>query len=196
VPDETLSVLGIAGSLRQGSYNRALLRAARRHAPDGMEIGVFELQGVPFYDADVERQGDPEPVAALKRAIRSADALLIATPEYQHNVPGVLKNALDWASRPPTDPPLRGKPVAIMGATTGAFGTARAQAALRQVLVYNDALVLQRPAVMVPKARDAFGPDGDLVDEQAIGFLTRMLENLAAWTRLARGWDPPAGTGA
>jgi chromate reductase, NAD(P)H dehydrogenase (quinone) len=189
--DDSISVLGIAGSLRSGSYNRMLLRAAQEHAPDDLRLDVFELKGVPFFDADVERQGDPESVAALKRAIREADALLIATPEYQHSLPGVLKNALDWASRPPRDPALGRKPVAIMGATTGRYGTARAQSDLRKVLMYNDALVLQRPEVMVSNAKKAFDDGGVLVDEAAIRFLRQLLTNLAAWTRQVRGWEPP-----
>jgi chromate reductase, NAD(P)H dehydrogenase (quinone) len=193
MPHDTISVLGIAGSLRQGSYNRALLRAAQELAPDDMRLDVFELHGVPFFDADVEKQGDPESVSALKRQIREADALLIATPEYQHSIPGVLKNALDWASRPPKDPPLARKPVAIMGASTGLFGTARAQADLRKVLVYNDALVLSRPEVMVPKAADAFDDDRRLVDEAARKFLTRLLVNLVSWTRHVHAWRPPEG---
>jgi chromate reductase, NAD(P)H dehydrogenase (quinone) len=185
-----IRVLGIAGSLRRGSYNRALVRAAIGLAPADLRIEAFELEGIPFFDADVERRGDPEPVVRLKEAIRASDALLVATPEYQHSLPGVLKNALDWASRPPKDPPLRRKPVAIMGATTGLYGTARAQADLRKVLVYNDALVLQRPEVMVPKAAAAFD-DGELVDEDARGFLRQLLEGLASWTRFVRAWEPP-----
>jgi chromate reductase, NAD(P)H dehydrogenase (quinone) len=187
---EPIRVLGIAGSLRRGSYNRALIRAAIELAPDDLRIDAFELEGVPLFDADLEQRGDPEAVIRLKDAIRASDALLIATPEYQHSVPGVLKNALDWASRPPKDPPLKGKPVAIMGASTGLYGTARAQADLRKVLVYNDALVLQRPEVMVPKASAAFD-DCRLVDEDARGFLRRLLTNLAAWARFARTWEPP-----
>jgi chromate reductase, NAD(P)H dehydrogenase (quinone) len=190
MPTEPIRVLGIAGSLRRGSYNRALIRAAVDLAPADLRIDTFELDGVPFFDADVEQRGDPEAVTRLKDAIRGCDALLIATPEYQHAVPGVLKNALDWASRPPKDPPLKRKPVAIMGASTGLYGTARAQADLRRVLVYNDALVLQRPEVMVPKAAQAFR-DGELVDEDARGFLRRLLANLSAWTRFARTWEPP-----
>lgn len=189
--DATIHVLGIAGSLRSHSYNKLLVRAAKEHAPDGMRVSEFDLAGVPFFDADVEKRGDPDPVTALKRAVRDADAVLIATPEYQHGVPGVLKNALDWASRPPSDPPLGRKPVAIMGATTGLFGTARAQADLRKVLAYNDAQVLQRPEVMVPKAKDAFDADGRLVDDTALGFLKQLLRNLLAWTRHARSWEPP-----
>jgi chromate reductase, NAD(P)H dehydrogenase (quinone) len=188
---DPIHVLGIAGSLRRGSYNRALLREAIASAPDGMRIEAFDLAGLPFYDGDVEKEGDPTAVIALKDAIRGADALLIATPEYQHGVPGVLKNALDWASRPPKDPPLGRKPVAIMGASTGAYGTARAQADLRKALVYNDALVLQRPEVMVPRAASAFDADGHLTDENARTFLRRLLVNLLAWTRLVRTWEPP-----
>ncbi len=191
--NDTIHVLGIAGSLRSGSYNRMLLRAAQEHAPDDMTIDVFELKGVPFFDADVEAHGDPPSVAALKRAIRDADAVLISTPEYQHSVPGVLKNALDWASRPPKDSALGRKPVAIMGATTGRYGTARAQADLRKVMAYNDALVLQRPEVMVSAAKDAFDGGGALVDEAAQRFLRQMLVNLVAWVRHVRGWEPAGG---
>jgi len=191
--DDALDVLGIAGSLRSGSYNRKLLRAAQQHAPGDMRVTIFDLHDVPFYDRDVEERGDPDAVTRLKQAIRDADAVLIATPEYQHSLPGVLKNALDWASRPPSDPPLARKPVAVMGATTGLFGTARAQVEVRKILTYNDALILQRPEVMVPKARDAFDEDGSLTDDAAQRFLTQMLQNLAAWTRHVRGWEPPAG---
>lgn len=191
--DDVLSVLGIAGSLRAGSYNRRLLRAAQQLAPEGTKITIFDLHDVPLYDRDVEAAGDPEGVNALKDAIRAADAVLIATPEYQHSMPGVLKNALDWASRPPSDPPLRHKPVAIVGATPGRYGTARAQVDVRKVLAYNAALVLQRPEVMVAHAGDAFDDEGALVDEGARRFLGDMLENLASWTRHVRGWSPPAG---
>lgn len=187
-----LNVLGIAGSLRRGSFNRRLLEAAQRLAPDDLRIAIFDLHDVPLYDRDVEAQGDPDGVTALKDAIREADAVLIATPEYQHSLPGVLKNALDWASRPPSDPPLRHKPVAIMGATPGRYGTARAQVDVRKVLAYNAALVLQRPEVMVANANEAFDEDGRLVDEGAVRFLGEMLEHLAAWTRHVRGWTPPA----
>lgn len=187
-----ISVLGIAGSLRRGSYNRSLLHAAQELAPDGMTIEVAEIGDLPHFDADVERRGDPEPVVAFKEAIREADALVIATPEYQHSVPGVLKNALDWASRPPSDPPLGRKPVAIVGATTGLYGTARAQTDLRKVLVYNDALVLARPEVMVRRAKEAFDEGGTLVDDAARGFLAELLVALAAWTREVGSWRPPS----
>jgi chromate reductase len=191
MPHDTLHVLGLCGSLRKGSYNRKLLRAAQEQAPDGMEIDVFDLFAVPLYDADVEAAGDPDGVAALKEAIRAADAVLIATPEYQHSMPGVLKNALDWASRPPSDPPLARKPVAVVGATPGRFGTARAQVDVRKVLAYNDSLVLTRPEVMLPNAGKAFDGEGRLTNEVARRFLAQLLRNLAAWTRHVRGWQPP-----
>ena len=120
-----MRLLGIAGSLREGSYNRGLLRAARGLAPDGVELEEHDLGGLPFYDGDVEAAGDPESVTELKDAIRRADGLVIATPEYNRGIPGVLKNAIDWASRPALASPLASKPVAIMGATTGFAGTAR-----------------------------------------------------------------------
>ena len=184
---DTLTVLGIAGSLRRGSYNRALLRSARSLAPDDMRLDLFDLHDVPLYDADVEKQGDPEPVSALKRRIREADALVIATPEYQHSLPGVLKNALDWASRPPKDPPLRRMPIAMMGATPGRYGTARAQAELRKVLAYNDAIVLNRPEVLVANAGETFDETGELVDETARELVRELLASLGWWARLLRG---------
>ena len=188
---DPISVLGIAGSLRKGSYNRALLRAAQALAPDGMRFEILDLHGIPFYDADVEKEGDPEPVAELKRRVRAADALVIATPEYQHSLPGVLKNALDWASRPPKDPPLKGKPVAMMGATPGRYGTARAQAELRKVLAYNDTVVVNRPEVLVANARETF-EDGELVDETARELVRELLTALGWWARLLREARAPA----
>jgi chromate reductase, NAD(P)H dehydrogenase (quinone) len=190
MPTDTVTVLGIAGSLRQGSYNRALLRSAQSLVPDGMTLRVFELHGIPFYDADVEKQGNPDPVNALKRQIREADGVLIATPEYQHSLPGVLKNALDWASRPTKDPALKGKPVAMIGATTGRYGTARAQAELRKVLAYNDAVVINRPEVLVANAAQTFDDAGQLADETARELLRQLLETLGWWARLLRDAPP------
>ena len=183
---DTITVLGIAGSLRRGSYNRSLLRSAQSLAPADMRLDLFDLDGVPFYDADVEKEGDPESVTVLKRRVREADALVIATPEYQHSLPGVLKNALDWASRPPKDPPLKGKPIAMMGATPGRYGTARAQAELRKVLAYNDAVVLNRPEVLVANARESFDEAGELVDETARELVRELLAALGWWARLLR----------
>jgi chromate reductase len=178
----TLRVLGIAGSLRAGSFNRALLRAAQELAPDGMEIRAFDIAPIPLYNAEVEAKGDPEPVAALKTAIREADALLIVTPEYNYGVPGVLKNAIDWASRPPAQTPLRGKPAAIMGATPGQGGTIRAQMQLRQAFVFTQTIALLQPEVLVTKAHEKFDKDGRLIDERTRGFVSKQLEALRDWT--------------
>jgi chromate reductase len=178
-------VLGISGSLRAGSYNRALLQAARELAPEGMEIVDVDLRGLPFYDGDVEAAGDPEPVTAFKEAIRSADALLIATPEYNRGVPGVLKNAVDWASRPPLGSPLTGKPVAIMGASTGRGGTARAQEQLRAALEFSRASVLNEPEVLVPEAYMRFDEQGRLTDDETRREIAALLEVVASSTQLA-----------
>jgi chromate reductase len=182
-----MRLLGIAGSLREGSYNRGLLRAASELAPEGVELVELDLRGLPFYDGDLEAAGDPESVTALKEAIRDADALLIATPEYNRGLPGVLKNAIDWASRPALASPLAGKPVAIMGATTGFAGTARAQQQLRDALEFPGAVVLQQPEVLVSEAYLRFDEHGDLVDEQTreeisalLGALTRVPARVAA----------------
>lgn len=187
---QTLKVLGIAGSLRAGSYNRALLRAAQELAPPAMEITTFDLAPIPLYNADVEAKGDPEPVTALKAAIRQADALLIVTPEYNFGVPGVLKNAIDWASRPPRDSVLRGKPAAIMGATPGMGGTGRAQMQLRQAFVFTQTYALLSPEVLVARAQDKFDASGRLTDEPTRKFVVQLLEALAQW---ARRFTPAAG---
>lgn len=176
-------ILGIPGSLRRGSYNRGLIRAAVELAPEGVEVTPFELHAIPLYDADVEAQGDPAPVVALKRAIADADALLIATPEYNHCISGVLKNAIDWASRPPRSSVLAGKPSAIMGASTGRGGTARAQAQLRDGLTYTGGIVLPLPELLVPLAGDKFDEDGDLVDEPTRTEVRDVVVALAAWAR-------------
>jgi len=182
-----LRVLGIAGSLRAGSLNRALLRAAQELAPEGMEIRAFDIAPIPLYNADVEAKGDPEPVAALKAAIREADALLVVTPEYNYGIPGVLKNAVDWASRPSDKTPLKGKPAAIMGATPGQGGTIRAQLQLRQAFVFTQTLALLQPEVLVTKAHEKFDKDGRLTDEPTRGFVKKQLEALRDWTLRLRG---------
>ena len=173
-----MRILGIAGSLREGSYNRSLLRAAREVLPEGVELVECEIGGLPFYDGDVEAAGDPEAVIRFKQAIRDADALLIATPEYNRGVPGVLKNAVDWASRPPLGSPLTGKPVAIMGATTGRGGTARAQEQLRAALEFSRATVLEQPEVLVPEAFMRFDEQGELVDGGIRAELAELVDTL------------------
>ena len=175
-------MLGFAGSLRKGSFNRAALRAAAELLPAGMILETFDLRPIPLYDADVEAAGVPESVQEFRRRIAAADALLIATPEYNYSMPGVLKNAIDWGSRPP-DQPLNGKPVAIMGASPGGFGTARAQYHLRQTCVFTNMLPLNRPEVFISNAHEKFDAQGRLTDEKARQGIAALLEALAAWTR-------------
>jgi chromate reductase len=189
-PGPALSFLGIAGSLRQGSYNRGLIRAAAEVAPAGTSVVSYDLAEIPMFNADIEAGGDPPAVADFKRAIAAADALLIATPEYNHCVPGVLKNAIDWASRPARQSALTGKPVAIMGASTSPGGTARAQAHLRDGLAYTNGFVLPLPEVLVGLAREKFDEAGNLTDDDAMGEVRDLLVALAAWTgRLGRSGD-------
>ena len=181
-----LNFLGIAGSLRRSSYNRGLIRAAIEVAPEGTRMTVFELADIPMFNADVEVDGDPTAVTDLKRAIATADALVIATPEFNHCVPGVLKNAIDWASRPARQSALTGKPVAILGASTGRGATARAQAHLRDGLAYTNGLVLPLPEVLVGLAREKFDEDGNLTDAETRQEVRDLLVSLAAWTRRLR----------
>ena len=181
-----LTVVGIAGSLRRASYNRGLIRAAADVAPEGILVVPHELGDLPMYNADVEALGDPEPVRRFKEAIAAADALLIATPEYNHCVPGVLKNAIDWASRPPRHAALTNKPIAIMGASTSGGGTARAQAHLRDGLAYTGGLVMPLPEVLVPLAASRFDDAGNLIDEDTRVAVHELLVSLADWVRELR----------
>jgi chromate reductase len=180
-PGPVLRVLGIPGSLRQGSLNRALLRAAAELAPDGLRIEIHDLREVPLYDGDVEAAGDPPGVAAFKAAIREADAILVACPEYNHGVPGVLKNAIDWASRPAGASPLNGKPAGIIGASPGLVGTARGQAQLRQAFTFTNTSSMLQPEVLVAQAHTRFDREGRLVDETSRGFLAQYLAAFHAW---------------
>jgi chromate reductase len=154
-----IRILGIAGSLRRGSYNRAALRAAAELAPKGATVETFDLDGIPPFNQD-EEQNPPAKVTQLKRRIREADAILFVTPEYNWSVSGVLKNAIDWASRPHGDTAWNGKPAAIMGASTGAIGTARAQNHLRQILVYLNMFPINQPEVLISHAMDRFDQEG------------------------------------
>jgi chromate reductase len=183
---EKIKVLGIAGSLRQYSYNRALLRAAQELAPDDMEIQIFDnetLSLIPLYNEDVRQQGEPETVEIMKREISRADALLFAVPEYNHAMSGVLKNAIDWVSRPPSESPLDGKPIAIMGASIGISGTLRAQMNFRQICVFTNMLPINKPQVLVANAAEKFSPDGRLLAEDSRHFVGLLLESLRDWTR-------------
>jgi len=180
-------VLGISGSLRERSYNRALLQAARELAPDGVEIEEFDLAAIPLYNPDVEAAGDPQPVAALRDAVRNADALLFATPEYNRGTSGVLKNTIDWLSRPAMASVLRWKPTAVIGASTGRGGTRRAQQQVRDALLFPGAIVLDEPEVAVPLAWEHFDEDGRLVDERTRESIRALLEGLAAAPRALQG---------
>src|SRR5918992_3492155 len=175
-----LKVLGISGSLRKGSFNTALLRAAQELAPHGMEITIFDLADIPLYNGDVEAAGDPESVSALKSVIRNADGVLFATPEYNHSMSGVLKNAIDWTSRDLSVGSLQGKPVAMMGAG-GMAGTARAQLHLQNVLAEAGALVMVKPGVLVTFPWQKSDEVGQLIDEDTRAFLRRHLDFFGEW---------------
>ncbi len=176
-----LVVLGVCGSLRRGSYNRGALRAAQELAPEGMRIEIAELGGLPLYDDDVRVAGYPPEVAALREAVRRADALLFGCPEYNYSVSGVLKNAIDWGSRPP-DQPFAGKPAAIVGASGGAVGTARAQQHLRQIGLSVDLRFVTRPEVLIASAAERFDAEGRLVNEQSRQLIAKLLVALRDWT--------------
>lgn len=180
--EEPLTILGIAGSLRQASYNRAALRAAQQLVPQDARIEVFDLNGIPPFNQDDEAH-IPERVALFKSRIRAADAILFATPEYNYSVPGVLKNAIDWASRPYGDNSWDGKPAAVMGASPGLLGTARAQYHLRQSFVFLNMFPINQPEVMISNAAQKFDEQGDLVDPKTKQFIARLLQRLIAWTR-------------
>lgn len=180
---DTLRILGIAGSLRAGSLNRALLRAAVDLAPEGMAIALFDLAEVPLYNGDVEAAGDPPGVAALKAAIAAADGVLFATPEYNHGVSGVMKNAVDWASRPPRAAPLGGKPVGLIGASPGQTGTARGQSQLRQAFEFTDSYCMPQPELLVFRAHEKFDGEGRLIDGATAKYLARYLAAFGEWVR-------------
>ena len=178
-----IRVLAISGSLRTRSYNSALLRAAVELAPDGMEIDIHDgLGSLPFVNEDLGVVEAPQPVMDLRRRVAEADALLIATPEYNYSVPGVLKNAIDWLSLPPSTSCLRGKPVATVGASVGNFGTVRAQLALRPVWVATQARAIGKPEVHVARARERFDDAGRLVDKESRDLLADLLVELSALT--------------
>jgi chromate reductase len=179
---DSVRVLGVAGSLRLGSLNRALLRAAVKLAPNGMTIDTFDLASVPLYNGDIEAAGDPEGVAAFKAAIRAADAVLFVTPEYNHGVPGVMKNAVDWASRPVRNAVLNTKPVGIIGASPGQVGTARGQSQLRQAFEFTNSYCMPQPEVLVFRAHEKFDASGELTDAKTAEFLGKYLVALTAWT--------------
>jgi len=184
--EDVVKIVGFAGSLREASYNRSLLRAAQELVPKDAKLEIFDLNGLPLFNQDLEHQ-PTEKVKEFKAKIRAADAILIATPEYNYSVPGVLKNAIDCASRPYGDNAFEHKPVAIMGASIGMAGTARAQYHLRQCFVFLTCFALNQPEVMVPFAQDKIDKDGNVTDEKTREKIRELLEHLVAWTRRLRG---------
>ncbi len=178
---DRLTIAAFAGSLRTRSYNKALLRAAVEHAPASLDIQPFDLAELPLYNGDVEAEGDPAAVQALKETLHAADGLLIVSPEYNASMTAVTKNAIDWASRPPKPTALDGLPVAVTGATPGRLGTARMQGHLRVSLANTNARVMAQPQLYVANAGNVFGDDLTLQDDATRQFLTDFLEGFAAW---------------
>ena len=182
---EQIRILGICGSLRRESFNRAVLEAATKLVPEGATIEVFDIGGLPGFNQDDE-QNPPAKIVELKKKIRESDAILFVTPEYNYSVPGVLKNAIDWASRPYGDSAWDGKPAAIMGASIGSIATARAQYHLRQIMVFLNMFTINRPEVMIGNCPKGFDADGNLTDETSKELIRQLLQNLVEWTRTMR----------
>lgn len=181
-----MHLLGISGSLRKDSFNTAALRACGELLPAGVTMSIFDITPIPLYNEDLRAQGLPEPVQQLREQIRAADALLIATPEYNYSIPGVLKNAIDWASRPP-EQPFDGKPIALLGATPGGLGTSRAQYHLRQVFVYLNGHLLNRPEMFISGAPNKFDADGRLTDAATKESLGKLLAALVESAKRLKG---------
>jgi chromate reductase, NAD(P)H dehydrogenase (quinone) len=177
-----IRIVGMSGSLRSGSFNTGLLRAAVESAPADIELEVLEIGNLPLFNQDME-MNPPEVVKIFKSKIQAADAVLFSSPEYNYSMSGVLKNAIDWASRPYGDNSFEGKPAAIMGGSIGNIATARMQYHLRQTMVFLDMHPLNRPEVMVPMVQDKFDADGRLMDAHTREKIVELLEALAAWTR-------------
>ena len=177
-----LKILGIPGSLRKASFNRSALVGAQSLLPAGVSLDIFELEGIPVYNQDLDKQ-PPARVVELKTRVRAADAILFATPEYNYSVPGALKNAIDWASRPYGDSAWQGKPVAVMSASVGILGGARAQYHLRQSFVFLNMYPVNQPEVLIANAAQRFNDRGELTDEPARELIRKLLAELVAWTR-------------
>ena len=181
-PTRPVRILALSGSVRVGSLNLGLLRAARELAPPDVDVTIAELADLPLYNQDLEAAGDPAPVQRLKAQVRAADAVLIATPEHNGIIPALLANALEWLSRPPRQSVLRARPLAIMGASPGRGGTARAQLVLRQVLEHAGPAVLER-ALALPHAGAAFDAAGNLIDPTIRASVQQLVAELAAAAR-------------
>jgi chromate reductase len=179
---DKVKILGFAGSLRKKSYNRGLLDAAAELLPEDADLISFDLKGIPLFNQDLESE-PPEKVREFRKSVKSADAILIVTPEYNYSISGVLKNAIDWASRPYVKNTFRGKPVAFMGASTGMLGTARAQYHLRQCCVFLEMLPINKPEVFVAYAGRKFNENGILKDQETKEHVKQLLQELVAWTK-------------
>jgi chromate reductase, NAD(P)H dehydrogenase (quinone) len=182
IMNKPIHILGIAGSLRRKSYNRAALRAAQALVPKDAVLDIIDLDGIPVFSEDDERQ-PPAKVVEFKKRIREADAILLVTPEYNYSIPGGLKNAIDWASRPYGDSAWTGKPAALMGASIGRLGTARAQYHLRQVFVFLNVYAVNQPEVMIGNAAEQFDAEGNLTNETTKDLIRQLLDNLVRWAR-------------
>lgn len=180
----SITLLGVCGSLRKASLNRALLTAVGEELPEGATLRLWGSLDLPIFNSDV---GEPTAVTDLKRAIAESDGVVFAVPEYNYSIPGGLKNALDWLSRPPPLSPMRGKPCGLVGAASGMSGTIRAQAHMRQILVFSDSPCLSQPEVLIPRAQDRFGPDGRLTDDSTRALLAKFGEAMVGFVaRYAR----------
>jgi len=180
--DRIFKILGFAGSLRKNSFNRALLRVAQGLVPQGASLEIFDLEGIPLYNQELE-ENMPQRVKDFKNSIRNSDAILVATPEYNRSIPGVLKNAIDWASRPPQDNSFTGKPVALISASTGMLGGAMAQYHLRQTFVFLNMYPINRPEVYISFAHQKFDAAGNFTDEKGKQFIHELLQALVDWTK-------------
>jgi chromate reductase len=179
-----VALLGICGSLRRASLNRALLAAVCDALPAGASMTLYDSVELPIFNSDLE---DPSGVVRLKAAITEADGVVFSVPEYNYSIPGGLKNALDWVSRPPTSSPLRGKPIGMVGAASGMSGTIRAQAHLRQMMLYSDSPCLGQPEVLIPRAKERFDADGRLTDESTRVLLAQFGAAMVAFVQRCRG---------
>ena len=178
-----LRVAVLVGSLRKASVNRRMAHALAKAAPQSLKLEIVEIGDLPLYNEDLEKGATPAAWTAFRDRVKGADAVLFVTPEYNYSIPGVLKNAIDWCARPYGDSAWKGKPVAVMGASVGILGTARAQYHLRQTFIYLDMHPLNLPEVMIGSARDRFNEAGELTDETSRKLLRQLLEGLVAWTR-------------
>lgn len=176
-----MKILAFAGSLRKGSLNKSLLMAVKELAPEHMNITIFDLEGISLFNEDVEAEGDPDRVAEFKETILQADGILIASPEYNHGMTGITKNAIDWASRPPKNPVMRYKPGGVMGASPGITGTARSQEQLRQALKALGAYCMPSPELLLFRAREKFDENGTLTDESTRKFISKYLNDFSEW---------------